>query len=258
MAVRAESFRAGLDLILGSYAIAAETLAITLLDDTWVPPGLDAAGITFDATAEAETLWTINIASQAWSFDAVTRTNVLVPTGTIAFTVGGVPKTFQYGVLHDQDNAHAPFTLLTWPTGQTVAASSTHSLDLDSLMNVRLFSDQSPAPLFQVYSPLVLTAPDGTHWRVLKNTVLSTQLTSEVDPREVYIQSADANYHLIEVSNTGVVTATGSSPLTPSDGARVFTHSTGNNPCLIPSTEGASVQIMLTVSNAGAFTLTTV
>jgi len=254
MAPLAEKYLDGLELILGgTYDIAAEALAISILDPTWTPMGIDATGLTFDASAITEVLHTINITSQAWTWDADTRTLALVPTGTISYNVGTGTEDFRYAVLHDQDNAHPPFVLITWPITVTAAATEDpQTFPFDSLMSFRLFSDAQPAPQSNVYTPVVLQDSNGFYWRVTAlASTLGTLATTEADDRDVYLTSPDAATHLLSVSTSGVVTAAVAGS-TPTAGARIFDTA---RPCLLPS-EDPAVQHILTCSNAGTLTVT--
>lgn len=148
MAPQAQQFRAGLELILsGAYDIESAALAITIMSPLWSPPGIDDMPLVFDAGAEPDALHTMNIASQAWSWDATTRTRVLVPSVSPSYNVGAGTEDFDYAVLHDQDNAHAPFVLYRWPTVITASAAADPQIfPVPSLLSIRLFADSQPAP----------------------------------------------------------------------------------------------------------------
>lgn len=253
MAPQAHQFRAGLELILsGAYDIASASLAITVLDPTWDVMDINATPLVFNVAAEPEALHTMAIASQAWSWDAATRTRVLVPFASPSFDVGAGTETFRYAVLHDVDNAHAPFVLYEWPADITVSAAADPQIfPMPSLLSVRLFSDSQPAPQGNVYTPLVLQDSVGNFWRVVSlSGTLGTVATTEADTRDAYLTSPDSATHLLSVSTTGVVTAAASGS-TPGVGDRVFTTA---RPCLIPSDE-PSIQEVLTVSNIGTLTV---
>jgi len=125
MSVLNQLFRSGLELIIGSTAfdIASTPLAVTLLTSAYVSPGLDATGITYNASTDAARVQTVNITSQSWTWDANTRSLLLVPSAA-PFWSPASSQTFRYGVLHAQDNAHAPFAQLSWPADQTVQGTT--------------------------------------------------------------------------------------------------------------------------------------
>lgn len=253
MAPQAQQFTAGMDLILsGAYDIAAASLAITVLDPTWDVMGLNDTPLIFNVSAEPEALHTMSIASQAWSWDYTTRTRVLVPSVSPSFNVGTGTEQFQYAVLHDIDNAHAPFVLYSWPTPITVdSAADPQIFPVPSLLSIRLFADSQPAPQSNVYTPVILQDSIGQYWRV---TALAGSLgavaTTEADTRHTFLTSPDGATHLLSVSTTGVVTAAASGS-TPGATDRVFTTA---RPCLLPS-ENATIQRLLTVGNTGTLTV---
>lgn len=253
MAPQAIQFRAGLELILsGAYDIASAALAITIMSPDWDSPDVDDMPLVFDASAEPEALHTMNIASQAWSWDPDTRTRVLVPSVSPSYDVGAGTEDFRWAVLHDQDNAHAPFVLYRWPENVTAsAAADPQVFPVPSLLSVRLFSDAQPAPQGNVYTPVILQDSLGKSWRVTAlSGTLGSVATTESDSRATYLTSPDAATHLLSVSTSGVVTAaaTGS---TPGAGDRVFTTA---RPCLLPS-ESPTAQRVLTVDNTGVLTV---
>jgi hypothetical protein len=253
MAPQAQQFLAGLELMLsGTYDIAAEALAITVLSPSWTPPNVNTTPLIFDAGAEVEALHTMNIGSQAWSWDATTRTRVLVPSVSPSFDVGTGTEGFRYAVLHDQDNAHPPFVLYTWPATITAdSAADPQVFPVPSLLSVRLFSDSQPAPQGNVYTPTILQDSAGKFWRI---TALAGSLgavaTTEADERDVYLTAPDTTTRLLSVSTAGVVTAAATGT-TPAAEDRVFSTA---RPCLLPS-EDAAIQRVLTVSNTGALTV---
>lgn len=253
MAPQAIQFRAGLELILsGAYDIASAPLAITIMSPLWDSPDEDVVPLVFDAGAEPEAMHTMNIASQSWSWDASTRTRVLVPSVSPSFNVGAGTEVFRSAVLHDQDNAHAPFVIYRWPADITVsAAADPQVFPIPSLLSMRLFSDAQPAPQGNVYTPVILQDSLGKSWRVtaLAGT-LGSVATTESDSRATYLTSPDAATHLLSVSTSGVVTAAVAGS-TPGAGDRVFDAA---RPCLLPS-ESPTAQRVLTVSNLGVLTV---
>lgn len=253
MAPQAQQFRAGLELILsGTYDIESAALAITVMSNLWSPPNINDMPLVFDAGAEPDALHTMNIASQSWSWDPNTRTRVLVPSVSPSFNVGAGTEDFGYAVLHDQDNAHAPFVLYEWLDAITVsAAADPQVFPVPSLLSIRLFSDLQPAPQGDVYTPVILQDSAGKSWRVTAlSGTLGSVATTEADSRQTYLTSPDSATHLLSVSTAGVVTAAASGS-TPGAGDRVFTTA---RPCLLPSDE-ATVQSVLTVGNTGVLTV---
>lgn len=249
-AILVEVFRDAQELMLaGTYDIAAATLAISLLDTTATLLDVDTTGLTYDQSSDTHSVNTAAITSQAWVWDAATRTNALVPSGSIGWTAGG-SETFRHGYLYDTANTKPPIALITWPADTTVVAGA-HVLDIGALLRVRLYTDLAPAPLGSVMRPLVLKDTDLVYWRVTApGGTLTTATTSEVDDTDAFLTSPDATTWLLVVSVTGVVTAVNTGTLDPGD--RLFDTSL---PCLLP-TGNPAVLHTLTVDNSGVLTVT--
>lgn len=254
MAAVVEIYRDALALMLGgTYDVASASLAISILDDTATLLGIDATGLTYDQSVDAHSLQTVAVSGQSFTWDPSTRASVLVP-GSAPTWVPGVLQTFKHAYLYDTANTHPPLALITWPSDQSAASGIAHTITLDALLRFRMWSSSDPAPVGNIFRPVVVTDVNAVNWRLYANTtgpVLNTIITSEFDPNHVYLTSPDLTLWMLKVDIAGVVTTDNTVPFV--DGDRVFDNSAF--PCLLPSSD-PTTQYVLSVDNAGVLSVT--
>lgn len=257
MATTPRYYRTGLQRALsGLIDLDGVDLALSLYPST-----LDAAAINVDSghtdftNIVTAALTTINIpvADRSWVYDTPSRTLILKTANILTYTPGAT-QTMRYAVLHVNSGPTKDLiALYDYLTDQTLTAAVAQDFDIRNLLEFRMFSSLTPAPIATDALPVRDASPDGTVWRILSNGIgaLITVPTSETAPTGLtYLTAPDASKWAFSVDNTGAVAAVSGVP-----GVNDTVYAAGA--LRVPSTDPAEIY-QVDVSNAGVLSTTLV